>query len=324
MQVSDLWLRQQTGTFHVTIDGKQHNLKTGDKAEAFLRLADLLRMQPNLDLHTIRDKFLKGIEGIRAPGTVGWYRFMLTNRDGFKLPNWKPGEITDEAVQRWLADVPGNSNTKNGALRALMRLLNWAVAQRLIESNPVTGIQSRLDGVLPGYQARVVHLTAEQVKTILAAARKDLQDVLFILSKTGARPFEITSSEAKHLKDGVLVLPVERAKSRRKERRIVLHDDARELVEKLARHHRTGRLFRRQNGRPWDSTSLSHACQGLARELKIEFSAYAFRHTYITDRVSAGANNTMIAAATGTSTQMIDNVYAHPSADSIRDLNRNG
>ncbi len=323
MQVSDLWFREQTGTFHVTIDGKQHNLKTADKPDAFIRLADLLRMQPNLDLHTIRDKFLAGMEGIRAAGTVGWYRFMLTDREGFKLPNWKPGEITDDAVQKWLSSVPGNGNTKNGALRAFIRMLNWAVDHKLIEANPISGIQRRLDGVLPGYQPRVIALTEAEVKTILDAARKDLHSVLYVLSETGARPFEITSAEAKHLKDGVLVLPVERAKSKKKERRIVLHDKARELVEKLARHHKTGKLFRRQNGRAWDSTSLSHACQDLSREVKIDFSAYAFRHTYATRRVEAKANLALIAAAMGNSVEMVAKVYAHPDADSIRDLNRN-
>jgi integrase len=250
MIVTDLWWRDQTRSFYVTIDGKQHNLKTDDKATAYLRVADLLR-EPEPEgepqtVHTLRSRFLASMEGIRSPATVIWYKFMLSDRDGFTLPNWRIGSITDDLVQQWLRTVPGNSNTKNGFLRALIRMLNWAVDHKLIAANPVEGIQRRLDGVLPGYQPRVVRLTQEQVRTILAAARADVKDLLFILSETGARPFEITSAEAKHLKDGVLVLPVERAKSKKKERRIVLHDKARQLVEALAAKHPTGRVIHRR------------------------------------------------------------------------------
>jgi integrase len=329
MHVSDLWYREQTRTFYVTIDGKQHSLKTDDKVTAYLKLADFLRDpvpegEP-LTVHTLRSRFLASMEGIRSPATITWYKFALSDRDGYKVPNWRISSINDDLVQQFLRTVPGNGNTKNGVLRALIRMFNWAVDQKLIDKNPVDGIQRRLDGVLPGYQPRVVRLSAEQVKVILAAARADIHDLLFVLSETGARPFEITGAEAKHLQDGVLVLPVERAKSKKKERRIVLHDKARELVESLAAKHPTGKLFRRQNGKAWDRTAVAHACQDLSRKLKIIFSAYAFRHTYATLRVESKANLALIAAAMGhSSTDMVAKVYSHPDVEAIRDLNRNG
>jgi hypothetical protein len=201
MNVTDLWWREQTRSYFVTIDGKQHNLKTDDKATAYIKLADLLREpEPECEpqtVHTLRKRFLASMDGIRSPGTIKWYKFMLTDRDGFKLPNWRISSLTDDLVQQWLSTVPGNGNTKNGVLRALMRMLNWSVDHKLIDANPISGIRRRLDGVLPGYQPRVVRLSAEQVKVILAAARADIHDLLFVLSETGARPLAACTGPAR-------------------------------------------------------------------------------------------------------------------------------
>ena len=72
-----MWFRKQTKTWHVQIDGTQHNLRTDDKAKAETKYHELMLERPvppsNEHLVVILDKFLDWVQA-EQPRSYTWYR----------------------------------------------------------------------------------------------------------------------------------------------------------------------------------------------------------------------------------------------------------
>ena len=72
-----LWFRQQTQTWHVQIDGRQHNLGTSDREEAETKYHKLMAERPEPPtaehLVAILDKFLEWVQA-EHPRSYSWYR----------------------------------------------------------------------------------------------------------------------------------------------------------------------------------------------------------------------------------------------------------
>src|SRR5262249_1115923 len=60
---------------------------------------------------------------------------------------------------------------------------------------------------------------------------------------------------------------------------------------------------------PWTKSALCLKCNRLAESLGFEFTAYALRHTFCTDRLIAGVDPLTVAKLMGNSPEMVMRVY---------------
>ena len=113
---------------------------------------------------------------------------------------------------RGLARVTGGEGAARYACRLLRAAFTWAVAERLIERNPTTGVDFGSDGeretVLDaeGYARLFATLATMEAERRLRPA---VADAVRIIAMTGARRGEITGLRWRHvtLKGGRIVLP---------------------------------------------------------------------------------------------------------------------
>jgi hypothetical protein len=85
-----------------------------------------------------------------------------------------------------------NATTENHVKSRVVAVLNWAVAQELMPSNPVKGLKK------PNARSRGAQalLSPEEHAKLVGAAPAYLRDVLLALHDTGARPCEVLTVTA--------------------------------------------------------------------------------------------------------------------------------
>ena len=161
------WFRPCRNTFFVTLDGKQINLRTADKAEAFRRWHELLVQQPaaippqQLSVAIVLAEFAEWSQRHNSESTYDFYRrylhgFVSTLPTGLLVSDLKPFHLT-----RWVDQHPGwGMNSQRGAISAVKRAFEWAVAEGYLENSPVRRVKR------PGIQRRETTLTAEQQQLI--------------------------------------------------------------------------------------------------------------------------------------------------------------
>jgi integrase/recombinase XerC len=122
--------------------------------------------------------------------------------------------------------------------------------------------------------------------------------------------------EAKHvmLKEGVVRIPKELAKGRRKERRVLLDNVVLAILKPLVLKFPDGPILRNTHGRPWTKDAINCRFTRLKAELSYRVTAYAMRHTFINEALRNGAAECAIAEVVGHEDKtMIQKVYGHPA-----------
>ncbi len=96
----------------------------------------------------------------------------------------------------------------------------------------------------------------------------------------------------------------------------------RELLERLAKRHPKGPLFRTHRGQPWKPHYLAEAVRAVRERLarkekpvKGKVIPYGYRHTVATDLLEAGVPDAQVAAVLGhQGTRMVYQHYGHLGA----------
>lgn len=292
------WRRKQDQCWYTTVAGKQVKLaeahesyKTALKAYHDAHAND--DTPDALVLVTVAqllNDFLEWNEHNRAPRTYEWYkRFLKPFYED--IGNLKVADLKPRHVDKWVAKdyKTAKPNTRRNAYRAVERCMNWAVKSGYIPTNPIRGIEK------PPQESRETVITQEQYKRALELTSEegDFRDLLTFLWETGARAEEVTVISAKHVKDDIITLQKKTSKGKRHNRVIYLNDKALEIVERLAKAHPKGPLFRNKDAKPWNRNSLRCRFRMLKRELGIpDLCATVFRHTWATDVLTNGMDTT--------------------------------
>jgi integrase len=231
--------------------------------------------------------------------------------------------LTDSFVQSWLTKAYGrlSPTTQHGAARAVVRMVNWAVAEGLLERSPLKHFRK------PTPNRRERMITPEEYAACLRAASdthikssvRPMKDAIRFLFHTGCRPQELRVIEAKHIADFKVVLPKELSKGKRKARVIIMDTTAKAIALRLAKHYPTGPLFRNADRNPWTKDSLGMAMRRLGKRAGVNgLCAYAFRHGNITRLVEKGIDLPTVAAISGNSVRMVSDVYSHCEKNELR------
>ncbi len=307
------WYRKSRGKWYVCIGGFQHDLG-GNQHKAWNKyhelMADTGKMGEDPRVSQIVHRFLEWSRGEHTPGTHGWYKLYLDQFVGSIPKALKISELIPDHVTRWVdktypkADC--SPSTRHGACRTVVRAINWARKQGLIDK--------RLSLEMPTPTRRETYVTADQYASILKVTARPFRDLIEILRHTGARPETVRLVEARHLDRNLRCWTIEKGftKKIKRKRTVPLDDRAFELCCDWADAYPTGPMFRNRYGEPWTGRALIEQCRKARKKVGFKFTAYSFRHTFATDALKSGLDAVTVARLMGhTSTRMLDTVYSH-------------
>ena len=268
---------------------------------------------------------------------------IIANLEPHHLTSWldkrRPKKITQEAIKyaaeqeakavakkrKWKRPERHRSGSGSQGSCGLWRTIP-ATTLPATSWRPSTGRSVPISGSSairpwPGYRKppktpRILYLAPEQQEDLLSRIDdREFRDFLVVLLHTGMRPGEARVMEAKHvmLKEGVVRIPKELAKGKRKERRVLLDETVLEIIKPLVVKYPDGPILRNTHGRPWTKDAINCRFTRLKADLPYRATAYAMRHTFINEALRNGAPETAIAEVVGHEDKtMIQKVYGHP------------
>ena len=309
------WFRTQDQCWYTTVRGRKIKLGTADTHPDIIRQAyhsyqAAGPMDSAVLVKHLAGQFLEYARVNNKPSTYNWYK---RNLDGFVKyagARKRATDLTSGFVLSWARQQ--TVGQQHGAARCVARMCNWAAAEHILVASPIRGM------VKPAATSREVTISqAQYARCIKAAdAHPALLDVLRFMWRTGCRPQEVRQIEAGWLDGSKIVFPVKQSKGGKKRRVIYLTDIPKRIVVRNVGTYPEGPIFRNSKGRPWRKDALVLAFARLRGRTGITgLCPYAFRHTWITNKLKAGVDVATVAALAGSSVRTILLVYAHVIRD---------
>lgn len=207
---------------------------------------------------------------------------------------------------------PGSVNRDSTAIRAALNYAHdcghvtsdmaWRVALR-----PTKNADGRRD----------VYLDRHQRRKLLEKASPDVATFLRGLSLVPLRPGALAALKAGQFDKRLSTLTVGSDKAGQ-DRRIKLPATTAAMFAELAKGKLPAApLFTRADGKAWDKDAWKGPIKeaAIAAKLPAGTTAYALRHSAITDLVTGGLDTMTVAQLSGTSILMIEKNYGHLRAD---------
>jgi integrase len=142
------------------------------------------------------------------------------------------------------------------------------------------------------------------------------KDLLTVTWEIGCRPQESLRVEARHVDvDGQRwIFPPSESKGKKTPRVVYLTPKAVEICKRLIAKHPIGRLFRNMDGSSWTPDATNCRFQRIKRKLKVKYSLYALRHSWMNRLLMAGCDAFSVALLAGHSDpSMLAKHYQHLS-----------
>lgn len=317
---ASIWFWEARQTWAVIINGKRHLLGK-EEAEAhrlFAELKEANAMQG--DASSVRDvmntylAYLKGNASANAHRVSRWAIRSLPPT----LLKTDAHALTPRSVSKWIHSKTWSSSTKKGVLGIYLSAFNHAVKEGTLKANALKGIY------VPPSRSRGEEavITPTTYSRLLDATQGDcFQDIMIALKMTGCRPSEACKVKASdfNAEAGTWTLAEHKtAKKTGRKRVIVLPPQLVAICRRLALAHPDGTLFRQRSGKAWNTCTMKHRFQVLSRQLGVKVFAYAFRHSFATERLLNGMTGDMVAALLGNSPAMLHKHYSHLLTDTQR------
>lgn len=310
---SEPWFWAARGEWCVKIKGKRHRLGV-DKAEAY-RLFHLLMAGEQVEgpvqgrnwlyASEVADRFQTALKHERAVTTLNWYCQYL---DPFKerFMNARADTLPADGVREWVNGRWMSQASRRAALRSVKAAFRRAVHDGLLQSCPVLWIK------LPGETTRDLVISKEQYELILSKISDEtFADLIRFIWMSGARAQEAVLIEDCHVdkKNSRIVLPINKAKGKKRPRVIYLPAAAMAIVEKNKGNRR---VFQTKSGKAFTKDIVRQRFRTLEGKLKTRYCLTHFRHGFAHRSLAAGNDALTVATLMGhSSTQTLAKVYAH-------------
>ena len=160
---------------------------------------------------------------------------------------------------------------------------------------------------------RDVYLDLNQRRKLIKNARPDVADLLRGLSLLPLRPGALAALTVSSFDKRLKTLKIGKDKNGA-DRKITLSDASSAFfLAHTKKKLPAAPLFRRADGKPWDKDSWKYPIKdaALAAKLPDTVTAYALRHSVITDLIHGGLDSLTVAQLSGTSIAMIEKHYGH-------------
>jgi integrase len=277
-------------------------------------------LNPSQPVAYVIDEFLDWVTRERSEATFDFYQGFLISFVEYVGYRLTVADLKPLHVTRWASAEYGSAaeTTRNSAIGAVQRVLNWAVKQGIIDRSPIAVMEK------PPRNRREVFVTQELFDAMFALVKdQPFRDFLTVLWETGCRPQEVRAVEAHNFIEerGVWLFERVKSKGKRKRRLVILTPTAIEITRRLAKANPKGPIFRNNKGNPWTKDAINCRFVRLRKQLRkkgVEFQAfaYAFRHGFGTAKIREGADSFSVAKLMGHSdTKMLEWVYAHVDQD---------
>jgi integrase len=149
---------------------------------------------------------------------------------------------------------------------------------------------------------------------IVGRARGDFREFVRCLWELGCRPSELAGLTAEKVDwaGGVAVLKDHKNEnSTGRPRTLYFSAAAMAILRRQRERYPSGLLFRSTGGLFMYDQLIVKRFHTIARSLRIEVSAYSYRHTFITRALQSGITAAQVAELVGTSVGMISRNYGH-------------
>jgi integrase len=295
-----------------TIDGERITLGPDREAacEKFYELMlDRSSVQAHITtLYEVSQVYLDWILDNRAKGTYVHRKYYLEQFIKHVGRTLKIADLKKHQMTKWTNRDSWNSTTRNDAIKAVQRMLNWAVDEGYISDNPIARIKK------PKRLNREIVYTTSQWAQIKKHANGTLAPFLDFLWMTGCRPKEARILESRHVHDDLIIYPPDESKGEKDARVIFMTTKAKAIVGPLLEMYPSGVLFRNSQGNPWTKDSIKDRLTRIRDKVGFRVIAYGARHSYATNALIKSVDIVSLATLMGhRDTRMIASVYAHLS-----------
>lgn len=238
--------------------------------------------------------------------------------------------IRPEEILRWIdARLAGGAAkpTVNRDLALASAVYRWALALGLVEVNPFR----RVPRLSERGRGRETYLTAEESRSLTAAASPDFRPLLIAALSTGARKGELLALrwEAVDFARREILIRPENAKSGRSRRvpltgALLAELEALRSAMKTVPMNESPRVFLQRNGKPATETTVRDAFERAVRfseipaEKKATLRFHDLRHTCASLLAAAGVPILDIARLLGHSNVAVTMRYSHFMPESGR------
>jgi integrase len=329
------WYRASKDTWYATLDGKKVSLKVRGRdnekeaTQAWHRLFANGTPEPpprpepkpgptpasGVRVRTVIDAFLADTEGRAKAKTLRIYRYYLVRyaKDHGDMP---ADDLTPTLVEAYSRKPAWKPQTRHGFVTTLVTAFRWAVRARLIDRNPLLGVNK------PPKASRGMEavLTEEDYGRLLDAAAPPFRLFLKVLHACGARPGEVASITAENFdaEAGLVRLAAHKMAYKGKTRVIYLPPEAVALLVRERERYRSGPLLRNSLGEAWTENAIVAAMRRTRERAGIPHAiAYGLRHSFATDALANGVPDAQVAELLGHSgTAMLHKHYSHLGARS--------
>jgi integrase len=241
-----------------------------------------------------------------------------------ELQKLKPGDV--DAWRKWLAAVPAipqnkkskapprprSPGTLNRDMTSLRAALNLALGDGHVTSD--VAWKKKLEPIENADGRREVYLDLQQRRALISKAPADLAPFLRALSLLPLRPGAIAALLAGNFNERLRTLKIGKDK-KGKDRTITLPVATAEFFAAQAKDKLpTAPMLTRADGSPWNKDAWKGPIKAavIAADLPADATAYALRHSTITDLIVLhGLDLLTVAQLSGTSVKMIQEHYGH-------------
>ncbi len=230
--------------------------------------------------------------------------------------------VTEKTGFRGQARVRGGEGAARKSVRLLRTVLSWAMAEKMVQSNPAAGIKTGADGtreiILEDADAYARLFRTLDVMETERRIRQPVADAVRVIALTGARRGEVASMCWRHvdLKSGLVILDVHKtAKTTGKPRQIGLPAAAAALIARQPAGGPDDYVFAPSRGagplvlsKPWRAIRAE-------AELPEGIGLHGLRHSLASHMAMQGAQASEIMTALGHGNLATSQKYIHWATD---------
>lgn len=309
-------------------DGKLQTVRLGDTKKSAYDEWDRIKIAPvvaesnamtishltALYLAHIRDQATKSIiSQSTVTRRIAHIAPFLAASGDVAVSDLKPHHVTD-----WLrGQKTWGATTCSDAAASVKRILQWATDEGRIESNPLKSLAMKKgrprDHIIsrPEFETLLAGVWNQKYTWRIATS---FRSILIALRLSGCRPSEITRLMIEDCSpDAWTIREHKNRKKTYRPRTVYLSPCLQTLTAIASRGRASGPVLRPEADREWKYSDMRLRFQRLRKKTGTSPKCvlYSFRHTWITEALTAGVDVATVAEMAGTSIQMIDRHYGH-------------